>query len=263
MQGLPSWSCGFTLQLVQLMERFSVFFLSHSIPRVQLWFYPHLCVWFTHRSLVLRLPWSSWVCPCEYRAQRWYDSLDGRSSGSTKCTGKQVAMGARDMALVRAFSGAWHKAHEGQHWPAFFWHRQQAYKGQPWGGIFFFYCPAAGGVWGPALRGLYFIARQPAHKSQPWGGFFYCCRQVLARGEREATIVAPPPACDSAVAPCFHGSPVSLHRHSLLHISSLSSPQSVSPQPTAVLSLGLFSNPHTPAPSPLAHLWTHIAVWGT
>ena len=31
--------------------------------------------------------------------------------------------------------------------------------------------------------------------------------------------------CDSAVAPCFHGSPVFLHRHSLLQISSLPSPR--------------------------------------
>ena len=47
--------------------------------------------------------------------------------------------------------------------------------------------------------------------------------------------MAPPPACDSAVAPCFHGSPVFLRRHSLLQISSLPSPQSISPQPTLVL----------------------------
>ena len=59
---------------------------------------------------------------------------------------------------------------------------------------------------------------------------------------------------------CFHGSPVFLHRHSLLRLSSLPSPQSISPQPTAVLTLGLFSSPHALAPRPLAHLWTHVPV---
>ena len=74
-------------------------------------------------------------------------------------------------------------------------------------------------------------------------------------GEREVTIVVPSPAWLS-ITPCFHGSPVFLHRHSLLRISSLLSPQSISPQPTAVVAPGLFSNPHAPAPSPLAHLWS-------
>ena len=39
-------------------------------------------------------------------------------------------------------------------------------------------------------------------------------------GEREATIVAPPPGCVSAVVPCFHGSLIFFCRHSLLWISS-------------------------------------------
>ena len=145
--------------------------------------------------------------------------MDGGIPSSAECAGKPVAMGARDMALARAFCGAQHKAHEGQPRPCFFW------------------CPVAGAQ-SPALRGLFCIVH----------------RLALACGEREATIVAPPPACDSAVAPCFHGSPVFLHRHSLLWLSSLPSPQSVSPQPTAVLTLGLFSSPHAPALSPLAHL---------
>ena len=138
MQGLPSWLWGSNLQLIQLMERFSIFFLSHPIPGVQLWFYPHLCVWSTHRSLVLRQPWSSWVCPCEDQTQRWYDCLDLRSPGGAKCTRKLVATGTRDMALVRAFSGAWRKACEGQPWPGFFWN-------------------LVAGTWGPALRGLFFL----------------------------------------------------------------------------------------------------------
>ena len=32
-QNLPSWSCGFNLQFVQLVRRFWVFFLSHTAPR--------------------------------------------------------------------------------------------------------------------------------------------------------------------------------------------------------------------------------------
>ena len=64
-QSLPSWSCGFNLQLVQLVGRFWVFFLSHTAPRFQLWFYFHLCMWVVHWGLLLRLPWRTWVCPCE------------------------------------------------------------------------------------------------------------------------------------------------------------------------------------------------------
>ena len=91
--------------------------------------------------------------------------------------------------------------------------------------------------------------------------------QVPSCGEREATMVAPPPACDSAVVPCSHGSLVFLHRHSLLQISSLPVPQAIFPQPTAVLAPGLLSNPHAPAPSPCALVHPHShgarrpAVW--
>ena len=37
------WSCGFNLQLVQLVWWFWVFFLSHTVPGFQLWLYFHLC----------------------------------------------------------------------------------------------------------------------------------------------------------------------------------------------------------------------------
>ena len=36
---------------------------------------------------------------------------------------------------------------------------------------------------------------------------------MLARGEREAMVMAPPPMRDSAVSPCFHGCLAVLHRH--------------------------------------------------
>jgi len=36
---------------------FWVFFLSHTAPVFQLWFYFHLCMWVIHWGLLLRLPW--------------------------------------------------------------------------------------------------------------------------------------------------------------------------------------------------------------
>ena len=36
---------------------------------------------------------------------------------------------------------------------------------------------------------------------------------MLAGGEREAMVLAPPTACDSAESPCFHGCPAFLHRY--------------------------------------------------
>ena len=116
--------------------------------------------------------------------------------------------------------------------------QQQAYEGQPW-------------------EGSFFIALQLACKSQPWGGFFYCCRQAPACGEREVTIAALPPACYLAIVPCFHGSPVFLHRHSLLeippsHLLSLSphsqqqfSLWACSPIPTHQLPAPLHTCEHT------------------
>ena len=39
--------------------------------------------------------------------------------------------------------------------------------------------------------------------------FSYCCWRV----GREAMVMAPPPTCDSAVSPGFHGCPAFFHRH--------------------------------------------------
>ena len=69
-QSLPSWSCGFNLQLAQLVERFGVFFLSHTGPGFQLWFCFHLCMWVIDWGLLLRAPWRIWVCPCEGQVWR-------------------------------------------------------------------------------------------------------------------------------------------------------------------------------------------------
>ena len=71
-------------------------------------------------------------------------------------------------------------------------------------------------------------------------------------------MAAPPAACHSTVAPCFCGSLGFLHKHSRLWISSLSSPQAVSSQPTAVLLPALLSNPYIPALSPRVDWGTHV-----
>ena len=69
-QDLLSWSCGFNLQLVQLVGGFLVFFLSHTAPGFELWFYFHLYIWVVNWGLLLRLPWRTWVCPCEGQVWR-------------------------------------------------------------------------------------------------------------------------------------------------------------------------------------------------
>ena len=55
-------------------------------------------------------------------------------------------------------------------------------------------------------------------------------------------------AYDSAVAPCLRGCLAFLQSHSFWQISSRQSSQTISLQSTAVLTLGLLSNTHAPAP---------------
>ena len=90
-QSLPSWSCGFNLQLVNLVGGFWIFFLSHTAPGFQLWFYFHLCKWVVHWGLLLRLPWRTWVCHCEGQVWRWCSCLGRRGSGSTRYSGGLAA----------------------------------------------------------------------------------------------------------------------------------------------------------------------------
>ena len=94
-----SWLCGFNLQLVQLVGRFWVFFLSHTAPGFQLWFYFHLCMWVIHWGLLLRLPWRTWVCPCEGQVWRWCSCLGRRGSGSTRYSGELAARAAGNIVL--------------------------------------------------------------------------------------------------------------------------------------------------------------------
>ena len=76
-------------------------------------------------------------------------------------------------------------------------------------------------------------------------------------------VMAPPPARDSAVSPCFHGCRAFLHRH-----FPLQSPPSRPLNPalhsqTPALALGLLHNPQTPVPSHCTFQETRIPVRGT
>ena len=42
-------------------------------------------------GLLLRLPWRTWVFPCEGQVCRWYSCLGYRGSGSTRYSGELVA----------------------------------------------------------------------------------------------------------------------------------------------------------------------------
>ena len=95
--------CEFNLQLVQLVERFWVFFLSHTAPGVHLWFYFHLCMWVIHWDLLLRLPWRTWVCPNESQGWRWCSCLGHRVSGSTRYSGELVSRAAGNMCSTRVW----------------------------------------------------------------------------------------------------------------------------------------------------------------
>jgi len=98
-QSLPSWSCRFNLQLVQLVGGFGVFFLSHIAPGFQLWFYYHLWIWVVHWGLLLRLPWRICVCPCEGQVWRWCSCLSHRGSGSTRYSEELAARAAGNRVL--------------------------------------------------------------------------------------------------------------------------------------------------------------------
>ena len=84
--------------VVQLVRGFWVFFLSHTAPGFQL-FYFHLWIWAVHRGLLLRLPWRTWVCPCEDQVWRWCSCLSCRGSGSTRYSGELVAKAAGNIVL--------------------------------------------------------------------------------------------------------------------------------------------------------------------
>ena len=85
-QSLPSWSCGFNLQLVQLVGRFGVFFLSHTAPGFQL-----CCISTAECGLSIGV--CSWGCPGGLGFAPWgqvcrcCSCLGCRGSGSTRYSG--------------------------------------------------------------------------------------------------------------------------------------------------------------------------------
>ena len=84
---------------MQLVGRFWVFFLSHTGPGFQLWFYFHLSMWVTPWGLLLRLPWSTWVYPREDQVWKWCSCLVLRASGSTRFSGVLAAGAAGNTVL--------------------------------------------------------------------------------------------------------------------------------------------------------------------
>ena len=76
-----------------------VLFLSHTAPGFQLWFYFHLYLWVIHLGLLLRLPWRTWVCPCEGQVWRWCSCLGQRGSGSARYSGELAARAAGNIVL--------------------------------------------------------------------------------------------------------------------------------------------------------------------
>ena len=76
-----------------------VFFLSHTAPVFQLWFYFHLCMWVIHWGLLLRLLWRTWVFPSEGQVWRWCSCLGCRGSGNTRYSGELVARAGGNIVL--------------------------------------------------------------------------------------------------------------------------------------------------------------------
>ena len=80
-------------------QDFWIFFLSHTAPGFQLWLYFHLYMWVIHWGLLLRLPWRTWVCPCEGQVWRWCSCLGHRGSGSTRYSGGLAARVVANIVL--------------------------------------------------------------------------------------------------------------------------------------------------------------------
>ena len=55
--------------------------------------FPHLN-WFVHWGLLLKLPWRTWVCPCEGLVWRWCSCLGHRDYGSTMYSEELAARAA-------------------------------------------------------------------------------------------------------------------------------------------------------------------------
>ena len=56
-------------------------------------------MWVIHWGFLLRLPWRTWVCPCEGQVWRWCSCLGCRGSGSTRYSGELAARVAGNIVL--------------------------------------------------------------------------------------------------------------------------------------------------------------------
>ena len=74
-----------------------------------MWFYFHICMWVAHWGLLLRLPWWTWVCPCEGQVWRWGSCLGCRVSGSTRYSGGLEARAAGNIVLMQMTPPLWQK----------------------------------------------------------------------------------------------------------------------------------------------------------
>ena len=94
------------------MKRFLILLLNCPAPGAHLWLYHQLCMWSTHRSLLLRLPWRTQVC-CRHGGAiaAWVEG-----GGGARGTGKPVAMDTRGMTLLVAVPNLQQQAGNGQPW---------------------------------------------------------------------------------------------------------------------------------------------------
>ena len=64
-----------------------------------MWFYFYLYMWVVYWGLLLRLPWRTWVCPCEGQVWRLCSCLGYRGCGSTRYSGELAARAAGNIVL--------------------------------------------------------------------------------------------------------------------------------------------------------------------
>ena len=354
-QSLPSWSCRFNLQPLQLVGRFGIFFLSHTAPGFRLWLYFHsacgsstgVCSWGCPGGLgfapvrarggggaaawvagALAAPGThgGWClgqqeiqCSRGYGDQYWpicssilvwrtplhdreaWQATIHRAAESWTLTKRPCAHRCKEFLPVAALP-QWALSKKlaqllglrGPRW-------RQVCRGsdclrrRSYGHIRVFF-PASCSWQSESLFGQSFSIDLPmqSHREAPLAGVLFCgsghqalkgapgwgpcsavqclrhlmgqclyCPAVHAglSGERGYGDGSTPYAWLSSITllPWLPSFPPQAFSTS---ISSLTSPQSISPQSTEAPTLGLLYNPQTPAPSRCTFPGTYIPVWG-
>ena len=90
---------GLICSLFSLWESFGSSFLATLPLGFNCGFYFHLCMWVVPWGLLLKLPWRTWVCPCEGQRGRLCSCLGHRVSGSTRYSQGLAARAAGNMVL--------------------------------------------------------------------------------------------------------------------------------------------------------------------